>query len=337
MIFLPLKRVANSFILKQNINKNNKVFVYAIIILNGKKYLFNIWNYHFIQNSCHLRMISIIVPIYNKQNTIKRCIDSICAQSYTDWELLLIDDGSIDNSSKIIQPYLTDTRIHYHYKTNGGVSSARNLGIKLAQGEWVIYIDADDYFLTDALQTLLEKVSKNETKICVGNFWIEKENKREVACKGKERIVKNNFRSWYFRTCFPRAGTTLYHKSILKKYLFDESLSRYEDAKSLFEILREYKITYITQCVMVYSQDDLGASKPVKDISKDYIFSMNFHNKSFWEKLVLANLFNQGLRTYPNKRKLLYSRYSLYIGLAIIEKLFQYIISIHNKCIKIFN
>lgn len=282
-------------------------------------------------------MISIIVPIYNKQKTIKRCIDSICAQTYTNWELLLIDDGSIDNSSKIIQPYLKDTRIHYHYKTNGGVSSARNLGIKLAQGEWITYIDADDYFLTDALQSLLERISKNKTKICVGNFWIEKGNKREMACKGKERIVKNNFRSWYFRTCFPRAGTTLYYNTILKEHLFDESLSRYEDAKSLFEILREYKITYTTQCVMVYSLDDLGASKPVKDISKDYIFSMDFHNKSFWEKIVLANLLNQGLRTYPDKKKLLYTTYFPHIGLTIIEKLLRYTVSIFNKVIKLFN
>lgn len=280
-------------------------------------------------------MISIIVPIFNKETTIEKCIQSVINQTYTDWELLLIDDGSTDQSAKKILPYLKDTRIHYIYKENGGVSTARNLGIEMAQGEWSIYIDADDYFLTDAFQTLLTTATTHKVDIIAGNFWIEIEGKRRRGCHGKERIVKNNFRAWYFRTCFPRAGVTLYKTTILKQYPFDESLSRFEDAKSLFDIMRLYHIAYTPKCIMVYNMDHLGLSKPAKDTSRDFIFSMDFQKKSMWESLVLANLLNQGLRQYPTKRKILREQYSSYFYLTYIEYILNLILKIYKKIFRV--
>ena len=114
-------------------------------------------------------MISVVVPVYNKQNSIKRCIESVLKQSYINWELLLIDDGSTDNSAKIIQPYLKDDRIHYYHKENGGVSSARNMGIRKAKGEWIIFLDSDDYFLPNALNSLLQTAEPNHVLISAGN------------------------------------------------------------------------------------------------------------------------------------------------------------------------
>lgn len=118
-------------------------------------------------------MISVIIPIYNKQRFIGRCIESVLSQTYTDWELLLIDDGSTDASAERIQSYLADQRIRYIYKENGGVSSARNRGIKEAKGEWIIYIDADDYFLPEALQILYDTAVNNHVLISVWtiSFW----------------------------------------------------------------------------------------------------------------------------------------------------------------------
>ena len=91
-------------------------------------------------------MISIIVPIYNAEQYLHRCIDSILAQSYIDFELLLIDDGSPDNCGAICDEYANqDSRVHVFHKENEGVSSARNLGMAHAQGDWITFIDADDY------------------------------------------------------------------------------------------------------------------------------------------------------------------------------------------------
>lgn len=86
-------------------------------------------------------LISIIVPVYNSENTINRCVDSILQQTFTGWELLLIDDGSKDSSGDICDEYArNDFRIKVFHKENGGVSSARNYGIKLAKGEWIILL-----------------------------------------------------------------------------------------------------------------------------------------------------------------------------------------------------
>ena len=281
-------------------------------------------------------MISVIVPIYNKQNSIKRCIESVCNQSYTDWELLLIDDGSTDGCAKIIQPYLSDNRVHYHYKENGGVSSARNLGIQKAIGEWIIFLDADDYFLPDALQILLDISILNRTKIGVGNYFREYAGERIRMCNGKKGIVKNNFRAWYMMDCFPRAGAALFHASILIGHLFDERLSRYEDAKSLFEIMRIHRMAYDSTPVMVYSLENTWLSQKAKDINTDFIFNMDFSQKSFWERMVLANLLNQGFKLYPEHKNELRQKYRSIIGITKIEFLLHLIckIIIKIKCIQ---
>lgn len=102
-------------------------------------------------------MISFVIPIYNAERYISRCIDSIINQSLDDWELLLVDDGSNDSSSLICDGYARiDKRIHVYHRDNGGVSSARNYGIEQAEGEWVWFIDADDYLL-EGTKDILEK------------------------------------------------------------------------------------------------------------------------------------------------------------------------------------
>lgn len=100
--------------------------------------------------------ISVIVPVYKVERFLPRCIESIQNQKYKNWELLLVDDGSPDNSGKVCDEYAeTDSRIRVFHKENGGVSSARNLGLENIQGEWVTFVDADDWLSTDALEQCL--------------------------------------------------------------------------------------------------------------------------------------------------------------------------------------
>ena len=101
-------------------------------------------------------LVSIIIPVYNAERYIERCIGSVIKQSHTNWELLLIDDGSKDSSGLICDKYsLKDNRIHVFHKENGGVSSARNLGIEKAKGEWIAFVDADDYIKEDYLSEMI--------------------------------------------------------------------------------------------------------------------------------------------------------------------------------------
>ena len=100
---------------------------------------------------------SVIIPLYNKGWRIKRAIDSVLRQGIEDLEIVVVDDGSTDGSAGFVKSY-KDARIHYIYKENGGVSSARNKGIKEATGEWLLFLDADDEMLK--LRELHEKLRK---------------------------------------------------------------------------------------------------------------------------------------------------------------------------------
>ena len=112
--------------------------------------------------------ISVIVPVYNAEKYLSRCIDSILVQTFTCFELLLVDDGSTDCSGRICDEYAKrDTRIRVIHKENGGVSSARNLGLDNAKGEWICFCDSDDLLLnwsTDA--RILELIKFKDILIC---------------------------------------------------------------------------------------------------------------------------------------------------------------------------
>lgn len=102
-----------------------------------------------------MEKISVIVPVYNSERFLHRCIDSVLVQTYTDFELLLIDDGSTDSSGEICDLYAQkDDRIKVLHKSNGGVSSARNIGLDIASGEWITFIDSDDWVSEQYLEKL---------------------------------------------------------------------------------------------------------------------------------------------------------------------------------------
>lgn len=114
-------------------------------------------------------LISIIVPVYNSENTLKRCVDSILAQTYQNFELLLIDDGSKDRSGEICNEYAQkDSRVKVFHKENGGVSSARNVGLDNVSGEWITFVDSDDRVAEDYLQNYSLVDNANYDMICQG-------------------------------------------------------------------------------------------------------------------------------------------------------------------------
>lgn len=111
--------------------------------------------------------ISVIVPVYNAEKTLRQCIDSILGQEYKDFELLLIDDGSKDNSPAICDEYASnDSRVRVFHKKNGGVSSARNVGLDNAKGEWITFIDSDDYIT----QGYLENINGHEEDVLIKGY-----------------------------------------------------------------------------------------------------------------------------------------------------------------------
>ena len=114
--------------------------------------------------------VSIIVPIYNVAEFLKRGLDSVLSQSFQDFELILVDDGSTDASGEICDEYVAlDSRIQVIHKENGGVSSARNAGLDVATGEWVYCMDPDDELMPDGLLTLVSGISE-EVDVVMGGY-----------------------------------------------------------------------------------------------------------------------------------------------------------------------
>ena len=118
--------------------------------------------------------ISIIIPVYKSERTLYRCIDSVLAQTFINFEVLLIDDGSPDNSGKICDEYaIKDSRIKVIHKENGGVSSARQCGIEVAKGEYTIHVDSDDWVESNMLEVLYQKAKHENADMVICDYYEE--------------------------------------------------------------------------------------------------------------------------------------------------------------------
>ena len=127
-------------------------------------------------------LISVVVPVYNVEHYLKKCVDSICHQTYRNLEIILVDDGSTDCSGSLCAEFATsDSRIRVIHKSNGGLSDARNAGMELASGEWWMFVDSDDYIAPDTAETLLLAAVENHCEIAVCNMMrIYEDGKQET-------------------------------------------------------------------------------------------------------------------------------------------------------------
>ena len=138
-------------------------------------------------------VISIIVPVYNVEKYLSRCVDSILAQTFRDFELILVDDGSTDNSAEICNKYAAkDSRIKVIHKENGGQSSARNNGLEIAIGKYIGFVDSDDWISTDCFEYLYTLIEKFNADAVSADFVFAYENKPVAFQKDKnpkEKII----------------------------------------------------------------------------------------------------------------------------------------------------
>ena len=116
-------------------------------------------------------LISVIIPVYNTESYVRVCLESLVEQTYTNFEVIMIDDGSTDNSGEICQEYTErDSRFHYYRKENGGVSSARNLGIEYSRGNYLTFVDSDDWVEEDYLEVLYNAIIDESAGVSVSTY-----------------------------------------------------------------------------------------------------------------------------------------------------------------------
>lgn len=210
--------------------------------------------------------VSIIVPVYNGENTIARCIDSILDQSLEEIELIVIDDGSTDATGDICHA-CDDPRLVYYHKENGGVSSARNMGISMARGQYIGFVDADDYITSDMCEKMYQAGVTSDADICVCDYEIvfgdvKKETYTDMLHGGffDKQQIRDKVLSRFLGHVDGNGNIAKFDWAIIRRFfkrdfliqnglLFDETLSNSEDC------LLAYLATHMARS-MVYLKDE---------------------------------------------------------------------------------
>ena len=192
--------------------------------------------------------VSIIVPVYKTEKYLPRCIESILAQTFTDFELLIINDGSTDNSGKICDDYAqNDSRIVVMHKENGGASSARNLGLNVATGEWVMFVDSDDYLSNKYLSAFPLEIN-HDIEIAGMQMMFNNYTSSPKQLKlYNEKDFSNFFNEVFSNPYITSPCAKVYKRSILDnfKIRFDEKIKITEDTLFTMNYLLNSKSIYL--------------------------------------------------------------------------------------------
>lgn len=217
--------------------------------------------------------VSVIVPVYNTEKYLPRCIDSILAQTFTDFELILINDGSSDNSGAICDEYAAkDKRITVIHKENGGVSSARNKGIEIAQGEWIAFVDSDDYIANNMLTSFKIK-SEDNTDIKIGRITSLGYNANVSGPISDRTISIDELRLYTKQLNIQSPCSKLYKSSIIQnfKITFDKNIRVSEDLLFNIEVLLN------CSHISFYNNANYYYDKSVEFSSKHYLSADELH------------------------------------------------------------
>lgn len=197
--------------------------------------------------------ISLIVPVYNTSKYLNKCIDSLMNQSYKDIEIIVINDGSTDNSEEIIKSY-KDKRIKYISKSNEGIGKTRNLGIEKACGNYLAFVDSDDYLDKHFCEKMLKKAEKDKCDIVICDYFEDQNNKLKkiTFIDFKDSSLKKDPNLINFINLGP--CNKIYKTSMIKenKIKFEENL-KYEDAPFVIKaLLSAQKIGKVNDCLTYY-------------------------------------------------------------------------------------
>jgi len=238
----------------------------------------------------HQELISIIVPIFNTEKHLHQCLDSILSQSYGNFECLLINDGSTDASASICREYVAkDARFRYFEKENGGVSSARNLGIERSGGTYVTFIDSDDWVEFDYLEVLYSAIIQETADISVSTYRTYEMSKNQWLFHAFKRVEHQKvfsrqelFNKLMFLdsldSSYGFASCKLVRKSVLTGIWFNESTHLGEDMEFWFKLyLIAEKSVFSNRDTYVYRRD-LNDSRyaTLKHIKSDVQQRLNF-------------------------------------------------------------
>lgn len=201
-------------------------------------------------------LVSVIVPIYQSENYLRRCIDSILSQTLKDIEVLLVDDGSTDRSLDICEDYAQkDSRIRVFSKSHSGVSDTRQMGLENAVGEYVIHCDSDDWMESEMLRLLFDRAKKDDADMVVCDYWIEGSNSHKKYIQFPWRFNANRPLEKQIGKLSFHVWNKLVRRSLFFKYniCFPKNASMAEDVYVVMSLLNcSVKLEYVHSALYHY-------------------------------------------------------------------------------------
>ena len=214
-------------------------------------------------------LISVIIPVYNAENYLEQCLNSIKNQTYKNFEVIIVNDGSKDNTEVICKRFLEDdSRFRYFSKENGGVSSARNFGLDNANGHYITFIDGDDWVEHNHLEILIKSITENNSDIAICSYKEFDNNidtyytivytKQEKNLLNFEKMNRDDFliifpKLMSINVCFNNAVAKLFRKELVTNLRFDTSIKYGEDLDFYFSLyLNVESISYVDELTYVY-------------------------------------------------------------------------------------
>ncbi|WP_301082318.1 glycosyltransferase, partial [Thomasclavelia cocleata] len=263
----------------------------------------------------NLKMISIIVPIYNVEKYLDKCLESIVNQTYKNMEIILVNNGSTDNSLTIAKSWqYQDNRIKVFSIDNKGVSYARNYGIKVSNGNYIAFVDSDDWIDRDMYETLMNGIIRYSADIAQCSYYVNSKDKQVLIKKGKENLLLNNAEGvknvLTADIFFPAIWNKLYKKKIITEYF--KKLNIAEDRLFNIEVFRNAKSSiYIDECKYHYYQRN------------DSVIHQKFSEKNL-----------DVLKSYQIISSIIKKEYPLFLDLALKNEIIECFVQLGSICLE---
>ena len=219
------------------------------------------------------RMVSVIIPAYNVEQYVERCVYSVTKQTYRNLEIILVDDGSTDCTGIICDKLAKeDNRISVIHKTNGGLSDARNAGIDVSRGEFISFVDSDDYIASDMLEHMMNAMCETDISMVVVGFWKQSGDAREYCGPTTERVVSSEeaLKDIYIgHEIYPASWNKLYRRALFNNNRFAVGMIN-EDSEIITKLLMECnRVALVSKPLYIYMIRE-GSITQSSFSSKDY-------------------------------------------------------------------
>ena len=238
--------------------------------------------------------VSVIVPVYNVEKYLKKCLDSLVNQTLKDIEIIVVNDGSPDNSQEIIDKYVKKYKnVKSYIKENGGLSSARNYGLKYAKGEYIAFVDSDDWVEVDMYEKMYKKAIKNHFDIVVCDTVEFYESGKTIYKKSNLKYSDNDIKNYIISP--PMACTRLYKRKIFNDIKFEEKIF-YEDLNLNPSLaIKITKVAFVEEGLYYYLQR-----------TGSIMYQKEFSDKLLDIFKVLNNNYKNLKKIYPDEIEYLY-------------------------------